>query len=106
MIQQRRLFLAECSERLHRLLQQKLVSAKHQMALYIEELKGLSPLYKLQGGYSYVADMEGNNIRSAKMLEKGQKLNLSMTDGSAVVTVDEVKISGPGGFAHESATGK
>jgi len=91
MLQQRRLFLAECSERLQNLMRQKLVSAKHQMALYIEELKGLSPLYKLQGGYSYVTDMEGNNIRSVGMLEKGQKLNLSMTDGSAAVTVNSIR---------------
>ena len=25
-------------------------------------MKGLSPLYKLSGGYAYVADEDGNNI--------------------------------------------
>lgn len=91
MLQQKRLRLSEALERLQHLMEQRMVSAKHQMALYAEELKGLSPLHKLQGGYSYVADMEGNNIRSVEKLIKGQKLCLSMTDGKAVVTVDEIE---------------
>lgn len=91
MLQQKRLRLNESLERLQHLMEQKMVSAKHQMALYAEELKGLSPLHKLQGGYSYVADMDGNNVRSVDKLKKGQKLSLSMTDGKALVTVDEIE---------------
>ena len=91
MLQQKRLRLGDVLERLQQLMEQRLVSAKHQMALYAEELKGLSPLHKLQGGYSYVSDMEGNNIRSVEKLEKGQKICLSMTDGKATVTVDEIE---------------
>lgn len=90
MLAQKRMQLGEYADRLQYMMEQKLTSAKHQMALYIEELKGLSPLHKLQGGYSYVTDLQGNNIRSVKDLKEGQQLKLSMTDGRAVVTVDEV----------------
>lgn len=90
LIQQKRLYLAECVDKFNYIMEQKLTSAKHQMALYIEELKGLSPFNKLQGGYSYVSDMQGDNVRSVKKLAVGQKLNLDMTDGKAVVTVDEI----------------
>ena len=89
-IRQRRLYLADSEERLKCLLEQKLTSAKHQMALYAEELKGLSPLYKLQGGYAYVADDAGNNIKSIDQLKKGQRLTLTLKDGQAVVVVQDV----------------
>ena len=56
------------------LMNQKLISSKHQLELYIQEMKGLSPLYKLEGGYSYVSDTDGNNIKSVKQIEKGKKL--------------------------------
>lgn len=88
MLRQKRLHLVEYSDRMQYLMGQKLTSAKHQMALYIEELKGLSPLHKLQGGYSYVADMDGNNVQSVDKLQEGQSLRLSMADGKATVTVD------------------
>ena len=91
MLQQKRLRLNDALERMQQLMEQRMVSARHQMALYAEELKGLSPLYKLQGGYSYVSDMEGKNVRSVEVLEKGQRLNLSMADGKAVVTVEEIE---------------
>lgn len=91
MLMQRRMHLGEYVDRLQYIMEQKLSSAKHQMALYAEELKGLSPLYKLQGGYSYVSDTDGKNIRSVKGLRRGQKLNVAMTDGQAVVCVEEIK---------------
>ncbi len=100
MLKQRRLFLAEYADKMQLLINQKITSAKHQMALYAEELKGLSPLYKLQGGYSYVADMDGKNVRSVKGLEKGQELRLSMVDGQALVMVESVDMD------KEAADGK
>ena len=92
-IRQRRLYLADSEERLKCLLEQKLTSAKHQMALYAEELKGLSPLYKLQGGYAYVADDAGNNIKSIDQLKKGQRLTLTLKDGQADVVVQDAVAS-------------
>ena len=91
LLRQRRLYLADCMNRFQRLMEQKLLSARHQMALYAEELKGLSPLYKLQGGYSYVSDLQGNHIRSVEQLVVGGKLKLAMADGKAEVTVDSVE---------------
>ena len=87
LLAQKRMYLGEYADRLQYLMEQKMMSAKHQMELYIEELKGLSPLHKLQAGYSYVSDMEGNNIRSVRSLKEGQKIKLSMADGTATATV-------------------
>lgn len=90
MLAQKRMYLGEYADRLQYLMEQKMMSAKHQMELYIEELKGLSPLYKLQGGYSYVSDMEGKNIRSVKSLKEGQRVKLSFMDGTAVTNVESL----------------
>lgn len=93
-IHQQRLYVEDCEEKLKMLMNQKLISSKHQLELYIQEMKGLSPLYKLEGGYSYVSDTDGNNIKSVKQIEKGEKLIINMQDGNAEVTVDKVKSSG------------
>ena len=90
LIAQRRLFLAECADRMTYLIEQKILSAKHQLALYAEELKGLSPLQKLQDGYSYVESAQGKNVNRVKDLTKGEILTVKMTDGQAKVSVEEI----------------
>ena len=90
LIAQRRLFLAECADRMTYLIEQKILSAKHQLALYAEELKGLSPLQKLQDGYSYVENAQGKNVNQVKNLTKGEILTVKMTDGQEKVSVEEI----------------
>lgn len=90
-LRQKRLVLADSQERLQRLMEKRLTDAKHRLALYAEEMKGLSPLQKLQSGYTYAADEAGNHIDSVQSLEKGQHLTLTFADGQADVTVDEIR---------------
>ena len=90
-LRQKRLVLADSQERLQRLMEKRLTDAKHRLALYAEEMKGLSPLQKLQSGYTYTADEAGNHIDSVQSLEKGQHLTLNFADGQADVTVDEIR---------------
>lgn len=90
-LRQKRLALADSQERLQRLMEKRLTDAKHRLALYAEEMKGLSPLQKLQSGYTYTADEAGNHIDSVQSLVKGQHLTLTFADGQADVTVDEIR---------------
>lgn len=90
-LRQKRLVLVDSQERLQRLMEKRLTDAKHRLALYAEEMKGLSPLQKLQSGYTYTADEAGNHIDSVQSLEKGQHLTLTFADGQADVTVDEIR---------------
>lgn len=85
---QKRLYVAECGDKLLSVLQQKVAAARHQLELYVEELKGLSPLYKLKSGYSYVTDREGNNLRSARDIKEGQELVMHLQDGQVFATAD------------------
>ncbi len=90
MLRQKRLYLADCQERMQRMMEQRLMETKHRLALYAEEMKGLSPLQKLQSGYTYTADENGSHIDSVSQLTKGQQLMLTFADGKAQVTVDEI----------------
>lgn len=90
-IRQQRLYLADMQERMRQNIERRLLAARHQLALYVEELKGLSPLYKLQGGYSYVEDETGSNIHSVEQLSSGQRVTMNLEDGQADVEVQEIR---------------
>ena len=91
LINDRRMFVADMQEKMENLMRQKLVSSKHQLELYIQEMKGLSPLYKLQGGYVYVSDESGRNIKSVDELKKGEQINLVFKDGYAKAVISSKK---------------
>jgi len=91
LINDRRMFVADMQEKIENFMRQKLVSSKHQLELYIQEMKGLSPLYKLQGGYAYVSDESGRNIKSVDELKKGEQINLAFKDGYAKAVISSKK---------------
>ena len=62
---------------------------RHQLDLYVEQMKGLSPLEKLKSGYSYVEDEEAHNIRSIKQVREGQLLKIRLTDGAVLTEVKD-----------------
>lgn len=81
----------ELEEKLHLLMERKLNNAKQQLALYIERMKGLSPLAKLNQGFSYVAAEDGSVVKSISQLQKGNVLSIHVTDGMVKARVEDVK---------------
>ena len=63
------------------ILQQK----RHQFALYVEKMKGLSPLEKLNQGYAYVEDKKGRPVRQIADVKKEMRsvLCIGRNDRSA-----------------------
>ena len=51
--------LADLEDSMRRGMEQKVQSARHQLAIYIEKMRGLSPAGKLNQGYSYVERESG-----------------------------------------------
>ena len=88
-IRQKRQFTLDMQEKLQRLMSLNLHRKKHMLEIYIEKLKGLSPLDKLSKGYSYTADEKGYIVNSIKKVKKGTKLHISVTDGTIIATVDD-----------------
>ena len=58
---------------------------------YIEKLNGLSPLKKLNQGYSFVADAEGKAVTSIEGIQKQDELTIHVTDGEIRAKVIETK---------------
>lgn len=63
---------------------------KHQLQIQIERLAGLSPLQKLQQGYSYMTDEHNKNVRSISQVKQGDKLEIYVSDGKIMTKVQDV----------------
>ena len=73
--------LADLDELLRRAMKNRIAEERHMLGIYLERYRGLSPLYKLNQGYSFVSDREGNGIISTKQVHSGDLLEISVTDG-------------------------
>lgn len=73
--------LTDLDELLRRAMKNRIAEERHMLGIYLERYRGLSPLYKLNQGYSFVSDREGNGIISTKQVHSGDLLEISVTDG-------------------------
>lgn len=81
-IRERRMRLLNMEEQLQNRMEKLLGARRHALAIYIEKFRSLSPLEKLNSGYSYITDGDGSNIRSVKQVREGQELEITVSDGS------------------------
>ncbi|MCM1527018.1 MAG: exodeoxyribonuclease VII large subunit [Bacteroides sp.] len=90
-IRDKRAHCLRLEEQLQARMDQILREKRHELDLYIERLKGLSPLEKLKSGFSYVEDEGGHNIRSVKGVREGQELTVRVRDGDIRARVTAVR---------------
>ena len=69
-----------------RILNQK----KYRLQIQIERLAGVSPLQKLQQGYSYIVDDKNKNVHSISGVKKEDILEIYVSDGKIVTKVQDV----------------
>ncbi len=89
-IREKRQYLADTEEKLRINMQRQAEQARNSLGLYIERLKGLSPLNKLQQGFSYSMDKEGKTLVSISQVEKGDMVTLQVSDGTIGARVTEI----------------
>ena len=77
----RRQYAADLETRLRGQMERRLETCRHKLAIYIEKMNGLSPLKKLNQGYSYVADRTGGAVRSIAQVKPGDELLIYVSDG-------------------------
>ncbi|MDD3142110.1 MAG: exodeoxyribonuclease VII large subunit, partial [Lachnospiraceae bacterium] len=75
---------------LRQIMDQRLQQKKHQLALYIEGMKGLSPLNKLNQGFSFVQSLEGIVVKNVADTCIDDRLEIFVTDGKIETTVTKV----------------
>ena len=76
-------------ERLQNLMESRLRDSRHRLALYVEQMKGLSPLDKLNQGYAYVADGAGRTLASVEQIAVGEEMTVYVKDGRLQAQVTE-----------------
>ncbi len=90
-LRERKMMVITAEERIRERMNRVLQAKRHELAIYIEKMKGLSPLEKLNQGYSYVEDGDGNNIRSVEQVKVGQSIGIRVKDGQIQATVEKKK---------------
>ena len=90
-IREKRTYSIQLEDRLQNRMQDVLRDRRHTLALYIERMKAVSPLEKLNSGFSYVEDTNGKNIRSVTQVKEGDSLRIRVSDGMIDTKVEQVQ---------------
>ena len=77
-------------QQLDRLMRASYEALNKKFITITTEIEGKSPMKRLMGGYSYVENEAGENIRSIKSVKQGERLNLVLADGSVKAKVEEI----------------
>lgn len=89
-LNEQRQYLADLDSRMRIRMNSALEESRHKLAIYIEKMKGLSPLQKLNQGYAYVTDKSGRTVRSIKDTKQGAVLDVYVTDGRVRTQVMDI----------------
>jgi len=88
-LQKKQQLSVEIEEKLRLSMDKKLNLAKQKLAIRIERMKGLSPLAKLNQGFSYVASEEGTVVKSIAHVKPHDLLSIFVTDGIIKTKVED-----------------
>ena len=75
-----RVRLMNLEDSINSLMKGRLNESRHMLSIYIERLKGLSPLDKLNQGYSYT-EHNGKTLKSIDDVSKNDEINIFLRDG-------------------------
>ncbi|MDE6949396.1 MAG: exodeoxyribonuclease VII large subunit [Lachnospiraceae bacterium] len=80
-IREKRNFAMRLEELLQAAMDRNITEKKQMLFIYIERMRGLSPLEKLRQGYSYVSTAEGRTLLSVDQVSAGDRLKIYVADG-------------------------
>lgn len=80
-LQEQKHRMVEVEQKLRMLMENRMRESKQRLAIRIERMKGLSPLTKLNQGFSYVTLNDGNTVKSIDNVKKDDDLMIYVTDG-------------------------
>lgn len=86
-IREKRQYAIDIEERLRSAMLNKIKLRRHELSLYIEKMNGLSPVNKLNQGYSYVEDKNGNTVNDIAKVKKGDELKINVSNGIILADV-------------------
>lgn len=80
-IREKRSLLMKYEQELLRGMNGRILENRHRLDILIQKMKGLSPLDKLNQGFSYTATESGENIHSIAQVQSGMKIETYVKDG-------------------------
>ena len=89
-LQQKRLRADELAEKLSAKMQEKIRTKRQRVDLAAQKLAGLSPVARLEGGYS-VASKEGRVVKEIARVSVGDDISIDVTDGTIFAKVTDVQ---------------
>ena len=90
-LQEQQQRLAELEDELRQMMNDRVKEARYRLAIQIEKMNGLSPIRKLNQGFSYVEEADGSVIKSIRQVKKGDELTVYVTDGLIQTSVEAVR---------------
>ncbi len=90
-IREKRTRLLDLENRIQSAMEAQIFHARQNLNIYIERMKGLSPLEKLNQGFSYVENQTGSAVTSISQVKVGEELKIQVTDGTIITKVTDVK---------------
>ena len=87
-IREKRTLAMRMEEQLSALMQRHIREKRYLLSLHTEKLKGLSPLDKLNQGFSYVSDEEGKTVSDVDRVAVGQLLTVHVKNGRIEARVE------------------
>ena len=88
-LQEQQQRLADIEDRLRQQMEGCLRENRHRLAIAMEAMKGLSPIQKLNQGYSYVECEDKAVVRSICQVRPGDTLSVYVTDGVIRAVADK-----------------
>lgn len=92
-IREKRMYLMTAEEKLSRQMELLLQKKRHALQLYIERMKGLSPLEKLNQGFAYV-EKDGRAVKETGQVKAQDLLTVHVSDGRIWARVEKTEKGG------------
>ncbi|MGN0314811.1 MAG: exodeoxyribonuclease VII large subunit [Fusicatenibacter sp.] len=88
-IREQRQRLLDLEQHLQNTMESSLQDSRHRLELYIQKMKGLSPLEKLNQGFSYV-EKDGHAVRGIGDVREDDEVQICVRDGRISARVTEM----------------
>ena len=72
-------------------MKRKLTAKRHELALIVERMRGLSPLEKLSQGYAFVENEQGRVIHDIAQVREKDLLQIYVKNGTILAEVKDMQ---------------
>ena len=86
--------LTETEDRIRYLMEHKITEERNRILLCTEQMKRLSPLERLSGGYAFVSKSDGKPVRKISDVQEKDRMQIYLKDGMIEAEVISVKEEG------------